>query len=549
MSNTSSGSSLSGSSAETDSAAPGDDAIRPTGAAAFLNGCRAAGIELCFANPGTTELAIVRAFDASPGWRLVPALFEGVCTGAADGYGRMTGRPALTLTHLGPGFANGIANLHNARRARSPIVNLIGDHAARHLPFDAPLTSDIESLARPVSAWLHFIGPKDAPADIARQATIAAGDEGGRIATVVYPADLQADPAPVPKRASGSAQASTHSARAIRQSVPGDRVERVARAVNGKRILLLVGGDALSEAGLRAAQGIADGIGASFFCETFPARIDRGLAMPAPERFPYFPEPAFAAVAAADLVVVAGAAAPVTYFAYPDTPSLIAPEEKLLMLASPTEAATHALQMLARSLGCRPFEGARPHLQPSTGNAPLSPANAAHAIAAWLPEGAIVSVEGGTCGYPFFTASAASASHTVLTNTGGAIGQGLPVAVGASLAAPDRRVVCVQSDGSAQYTVQSLWCMARENLPVTVLITANNRYGVLQNEMRRDGMTKIVGAAAQLTQLGDPATDWVALARGYGVEGRAVSDEAGLRGALAWAGGRGGPALIEMRIP
>ncbi|MEZ5658023.1 MAG: acetolactate synthase large subunit [Burkholderiaceae bacterium] len=529
----------------------------PSGAASFLNGCRAAGMDLCFANPGTTELAIVRAFDDSPGWRLVPALFEGVCTGAADGYGRITGRPALTLTHLGPGFANGIANLHNARRARSPIVNLIGDHAARHLPFDAPLTSDIASLAKPVSAWLHFVSPADAPADIARQAIAAASSEGGRIATVVYPADLQAEPAPkfaAGGRAASAAADSTpsvsaHSGQAARIAVAANRIEQAARRMQGKRVMLLVGGDALGEAGLRAAQGIADGIGAVFYCETFPAAIDRGLAMPAPERFPYFPEPAFASVAAVDLVVVAGAVAPVTYFAYPNTPSLIVPDEKLLMLADPTECATEALRALASALGCRPFEGTRAALQAGTGNDRLTPANAAHAIAAWLPQRAIVSVEGGTCGYPFFTASAASRAHTVLTNTGGAIGQGLPVAVGASLAAPDRRVVCVQSDGSAQYTVQSLWSMARERLPITVLITANNRYGVLQNEMRRDGMTEIVGSAAQLTQLGDPATDWVARARGYGVDGRAVEDEAGLRDALAWAGGLAGPALIEMRIP
>ena len=523
-----------------------------TGAAAFLNGCRQAGVSMCFANPGTTELAIVRAFDASPGWRLVTGLFEGVCTGAADGYGRITGRPALTLTHLGPGFANGIANLHNARRARSPIVNLIGDHAARHLPYDAPLTSDIESLARPVSAWLRFVGPGDAPAALGREAVGAALDQGGQIATVVYPADLQAAPAPTDAAEPvGTEAAQVPGARdtSARGAVQGARIEQVARAVKGKRVLLLVGGDALSDSGLRAAQGIADALGAAFYCETFPAVVDRGSGRPAPERFPYFPEPAFAAVAAAEVVVVAGAAAPVTYFAYPDTPSAIVPEDKLLVLADPTEAATDALAALAQALGARPFDGSRPRLAPGTGHERLSAANAAHEIAAWLPENAIVSVEGGTCGYPFYTASAASAAHTVLTNTGGAIGQGLPAAVGASLGAPGRRVVCVQSDGSAQYTLQALWTMARERLPVTVLITANNRYGVLQNEMERDGMTEITGSAAALTELGDPATDWVALARGYGVDGRPVDDQAQLRDALAWAGRLNGPALVQMNIP
>ncbi len=515
-----------------------------SGAVAFLDGCREAGVDLCLANPGTTELAVVRAFDASSGWRVVPALFEGVCTGAADGYGRIAGRPALTLTHLGPGFANGIANLHNARRARSPIVNLIGDHAARHLPFDAPLTSDIGALAGAVSAWVRFAEPADAPSALAHEAVRQARSGGGRIATVVYPADLQAAPAPISRQALAAGAA----AQSLQPVAPA-RVDDVARRLGGARVLLLVGGDALSERGLRAAQGIADHLGAALFCETFPARIDRGCAMPAPERFPYFPEPAFAAVAAADVVVVAGALEPVTYFAYPDTPSRIVPAEKLAVLASATEAASDALAALAQALGCQPMHGERPRLaMPPRGHGPLTAAEAATAIAAWLPEHAIVSVEGGTCGYPFFTASAASAPHTVLTNTGGAIGQGLPVAVGAALAAPDRRVVCVQSDGSAQYTVQALWTMAREGLPVTVLIAANQRYGVLQNEMRRDGMAEITGTAAALTDLGRPPADWTALARGYGVPALAVADGGALARALAVAAREPGPFLVEMRL-
>ena len=123
------------------------------GAESLIRTAIAAGVEVCFANPGTTEMPLVLAIDAIPGIRAILGLFEGVCTGAADGYARMAGKPAFTLLHMGPGFANGIANLHNARRARSPVVNLIGDHATWHLEADAPLTSDIVSLARPVSSW------------------------------------------------------------------------------------------------------------------------------------------------------------------------------------------------------------------------------------------------------------------------------------------------------------------------------------------------------------------------------------------------------------
>ena len=113
-----------------------------------------AGADVCFANPGTTEMPMVKALEQCTRIRPVLGLFEGVCTGAADGFARMTDRPALTMLHLGPGLANGLANLHNARRALSPIVNIVGDHASWHIPFDAPLTSDIKTLAAPMSNWL-----------------------------------------------------------------------------------------------------------------------------------------------------------------------------------------------------------------------------------------------------------------------------------------------------------------------------------------------------------------------------------------------------------
>ena len=127
-----------------------------TGALSLVNTALRAGVEVCFANPGTTEMPIVVALDRIPGMRVVLGLFEGVCSGAADGWARMTGRPAATLLHLGPGLANGLANLHNARRARTPVVNWIGDHATRHLAFDAPLTSDIAALTGSVG-WTHTV--------------------------------------------------------------------------------------------------------------------------------------------------------------------------------------------------------------------------------------------------------------------------------------------------------------------------------------------------------------------------------------------------------
>lgn len=519
---------------------PGSPAASRSGAAAFLAACHAAGMKTCFANPGTTELAFVRAFDEVPGWRVIPALFEGVCSGAADGYGRMLGRPALTLTHLGPGFANSIANLHNARRARSPIVNVIGNHTAAHLPFDAPLTSDIDSLARPVSAWLCNLDRADAAAAAGTQAVAQALANGGQTATVVFTADAQAD---APKAAS---RADAAPPMAERPAASVALVQEAARRLAKGSTVLLIGGDALSEAGMQAAQRIAQHTGALLYCETFPARIERGAGIPSPERFPYFPEPAFELVARVDTVLVAGSVEPVTYFGYPKFPSQIVAPDKLLMLCGPQGNATASLQALAEQLGCAPYAALAQRMPRTQLEGPLSPASAARQIAAWLPEQAIVSVEGGTCGYPFFTASAQAARHTVLTNTGGAIGQGLPVGLGAAIACPDRRVVCVQSDGSAQYTLQSLWTMARERCAVTVLIASNRKYGVLQNELQRDGMREISGAAATLTSLEDPPLDWVALAAGYGVPGAAVRDGAALDQALDRSLTTRGPFLIEM---
>lgn len=500
-------------------------------------------MDTCFANPGTTELAFVRSFEEVAGWHTVPCLFEGVCTGGADGYGRMLGRPALTLTHLGPGFANGIANLHNAKRALTPIVNVIGDHTTAHRPFDAPLTSDIPALAGVVSGWVTTVRDARDAAHAAREAVAKSQHLGG--ATVIFPADLQA--AAVPQETERSIAAP---ARVAPETV--DDVDRVASRLRTARApMLVVGGHALAnEDGLAAAQRIAAATHAAFYCETFPARIERGAGLPAPERFPYFPEPAFAAVEQADVVVVAGIADPITYFGYAGYPSRIVPAEKLLRLAGPAGDASARLIALAEALHAPAVPLRAEHDQGVDADAPLAAADAAQTVARWLPENAIVSIEGGTCGYPFFTASARARRHTVLTNTGGAIGQGLPVALGAAVAAPGRRTVALQSDGSAQYTVQALWSMAHESLPVTILIAANHRYGVLQNELQRDGLREIRGAAAELTDLGRPRVDWVALAAAYGVPGTRVgTTTAALRAALDASLATAGPTLIAMELP
>lgn len=314
-------------------------------AAAAFQGAAAAGVEICFANPGTTELALVEALDAVPRIRAVLGLFEGVCTGAADGYARMAGKPALTLLHLGPGFANGIANLHNARRARSPIVNLIGDQASWHRAYDAPLTSNIDSLAAPVSDWLHTSrSPKSLSADLVAAIAAANGPPSG-VSTLVIPADHAWRPA-----SEGEAPGNAPAPRERRSSAVD--AETAAKRLRGARkVALLLGGSALGAQGQRAAGRIANATGGKGFAETFPARWDRGAGIPAFERLPYFPEQAQQALAEFDTVVIAGARPPVAFFGYEGIDSALVDEARLLIIAEPADDAAAALDALARCLG------------------------------------------------------------------------------------------------------------------------------------------------------------------------------------------------------
>jgi acetolactate synthase-1/2/3 large subunit len=452
----------------------------------------------------------------------------------------MTGKPALTLLHLGPGFANGIANLHNARRARTPIVNIVGDHASWHLQYDAPLTSDIHSLARPVSGMVRTIqSTKDIERDTL-DAFHAALKTPGSISTLVFPVDYQQQPA--------APHAGEPTSIEYRRSFQEARVEDVAHILKaGKRVVFLLGGGALSERGQRAASRIATCAAARFFSETFPARTERGGGLPDIDRLPYFPEKAIEQLEAADRVVLVETIAPVAYFGYEGLPSLLVDEQRLMTLADVTECGESALERLAEVVGASPSEVGVPISRYEIFESRLDPALVGKVLSNALPDRAIVSVEGGTCGYPFVTASASAARHTILTNTGGAIGQGLPVALGAAIACPDRRVFALQSDGSAQYTIQALWTMARERLPVVILITSNRRYGILQTELRRAGSADFGPQARALTELDDPSFDWVALAQGYGVPAVRASSTRELEAAIADAlVDTSGPFLIEM---
>ncbi len=512
-----------------------------TGADVLLATAAGAGLELCFANPGTTEIPLVAAFERQRAIRPVLCLFEGVCSGAADGYGRIAGKPALTLTHLGPGFANAIANLHNARRGRSPVVNVIGQHTTSHLPFDPPLAADIESLARPVSAYLGTIDSPAAVASKTRQAIAASRVPPGQVATLIFPVDHQQAPASAGEEGPLDLPTVPRPESAQIDGVAARLRDRVTP-------LLLLGGNALTARGQRAAQRIAAHCGARLMSETFPSTSDRGGGLPSIPRLPYFPEPAIALAAAHDPVVLAGTREPVTFFGYPGIPSTIAKPGTTLSLASPEEDAAGALEALADALGAPAVPDGRIEAPPApSSDAPLNPETVMAALVPRIPEAAVVVVEGPTLGYPYFAAAAAARRHRALCLSGGSIGFVPPAALGAALAAPGRAVLGLTGDGAALYTAQALWTMAREGLPVVLCIAANRVYNVVRTELRRGGAT-VAGYAASLTSLEDPPLDWVSLARGYGVAGERTPTFGALCAALDRALASRAPYLIELGL-
>ncbi|ADU48554.1 acetolactate synthase large subunit [Intrasporangium calvum] len=519
----------------------------PTGAQALLRTLVDAGVTVCFTNPGTSEMHFVAALDSVPEMRAVLALFEGVATGAADGYARMTGRPAATLLHLGPGLGNGLANLHNARRARVPVVNIVGDHATYHVQYDAQLQSDIETVARNVSpGWVRTSTSAEAlPTDLA-EAVAAASGPPGQVATLIVPADLS--------WAEG-VQPAVPVAPATPPLADGAAIEAARSALLGKKSALLLGGSALHGPALRAAGRIAAATGATLFAEVFPRRIERGAGVPPVERIAYFAELASVQLAGLKHLVLVDAPAPVSFFAYPGKKSYLVPEGCMIhRLTTDGQDVAGTLEALAEVVVTRETARAAPKSKqpvsiPTLPKGRLTAETACRTVAALLPEGAIVSDEANTSGVSFAGASAGAPPHDVLTLTGGAIGQGLPVAVGAAIACPDRPVVALEADGSALYTIQSLWTMARERLDVTVVIFNNRSYGILDVELQRVGAQASGQKAQAQLDLADPPVDFVAVSRGLGVPAVLATTTQELATALRNAFAEPGPHLVEVAVP
>jgi len=450
------------------------------------------GVDTCFMNPGTSEMHFVAALDTVPEMHAVLCLFEGVATGCADGYARMTGNPAATLLHLGPGLGNGLANLHNGRKAHSPIVNIVGDHATYHVKYDAPLTSDVEGIARPVSDWVRTSPNAQSVATDGAEAIAAARTPPGLI---------------------------------------GDHV---------------MGSETLS----RLASRVAAGTGARLIGNRAAARVSRGAGRPILDRLPYPVDQATATLAGTKHVILLGTKQPVGFFAYPNKLSLMAPPDaQIHLLAEAHEDIFEALNILVEDLNV-PFEP--PNIaqldRPSLPSGALTSDTIWTALRALMPENAIVCDESITSGRTAGPSTETAPPHDWMHVTGGAIGQGLPVATGAAIACPDRQTCAMEADGSGMYTLQALWTQARESLNVVTVIFANQTYQILQGEMKGVGGEETGPKADAMMRLDEPVLDWVSLAKGMGVPGTRTDSADEFAKALQRGIEESGPYLIEALI-
>ena len=509
------------------------------GAESLVTTLLACGVDTCFANPGTSEMHFVAALDRITGMRCVLGLFEGVVTGAADGYARMAGKPAATLLHCGPGLANGLANLHNGRRANTMMVNCVGDQATYHRPLDAPLTADTEGFARGVSGWVRTAMRAQDVGHDAAMAVQAARTMPGQIATLILPSDTCWDQGGIPAQALPTP---------IAQAAPPNYVAQVARVLrSGEKVVIVLGNGALRAAPLATAHAIAAATGAALMAQTSNGRIERGAGRHAIDRIPYPVDQAVAALADAKHIILVGAQKPVGFFAYPNKPGYMYPADAQVHVLARTEHDLPAtLAMLAEELNATQVAPASaPRGEPARGA--VTSESLGQSLQALLPEGAIVTDESVSFGRGLYPGTHHAAPHDWLQITGGAIGCGLPLSTGAAVACPDRRVVNLQADGSAMYTVQALWTQAREKLNITTVILSNRKYAILLGELAGVGANP-GRTALDMMDLGNPDLNWVSIANGMGVEAAQATDMESFNALFATANTRQGPFVIELVI-
>nr|WP_300998307.1 acetolactate synthase large subunit [Hyphomonas sp.] len=518
-----------------------ETAATMTGAEALVSTLADHGVTACFANPGTSEMHLVTALDREPRIRSVLCLFEGVATGAADGYARVTGRPAMTLLHLGAGFMNAGANIHNAKRAWTPMINVIGDHAVPHLRYDAPLTSNIMGLAGPNSVWIKSADHVSATGDLAAEAWAASfGPVPGPV-SLILPADSA--------WTEGARPGQTR-AQPFLRAPDAARIEAAAKAVKSAgKPMILISGTALTGPGLgHAARLKAAGI--RVLTDTFFPRQVRGAGIFAPERMQYFAEGAMADLEGTDLMLIAGTQVPVAFFAYPGKPSLLVPEGCTpMVLGGPESDSAAILEALADTLGLTEAAPVQALDLPAAPTGGLNAATIGASIARHMPEGTFVSDDGVSNGLPSFMMTGRARPHDWMMLTGGAIGQGMPLALGAAIGAKGRKVLCLTGDGAGMYTNQALWSMAREKADVVTVVFVNHSYRILNIELARTGAGNPGRVAADLLGLGRPEIDWVKLSQAQGVPAVDATTAEEFDAALARAFSEPGPHLIAAHVP
>jgi len=498
------------------------------------------GVDTCFANPGTSEMHFVAALDRVPGMRCILGLFEGVVTGAADGYARVAGKPAATLLHCGPGLGNALANLHNGRRANTMMVNCVGDQATYHRPLDAPLTADTEGLARSVSAWVRTASAAEHVGADAAVAVQAAQTSPGQIATLILPSDTCWNPGGVVGRKLPVPRAPTADPHAVQGAA--------ALLRSNRKVLMLLANGALRAGPTADAQRIAAATGCALLAQGSNARVERGAGRHPLNRIPYPVDQAVAALKDYDTVILVGALKPVIFFAYPNKPgSPVDPEAQLHTLSRPEHDQAQALAALASELGNPPAVAAPRHDGAEPARGAITSEAFAQSLSAMLPEHAIVADESVTFGRAIYPGTHGARPHDWMSVTGGAIGGGIPLGTGAAGAGAGRRVVNLEADGSAMYTIQGLWTQARERLDVTTVIFSNRKYQILLGELANVGANP-GRVALDMMDLGNPNLDFVKLANGMGVEGAHATTMDEFNDLFAASLKRPGPFLIELMI-
>ncbi|CAN7796275.1 acetolactate synthase large subunit [Caballeronia sp. LjRoot34] len=500
------------------------------------------GVEICFANPGTSEMHFLKALE-NPSMRSVLCLFEGVCTGAADGYYRMKDTPASTLLHLGPGLANGLANIHNAKRASSGMVNIVGEHSAAHLKYDPPLMSDIEGLARPLSHWVRRVESPAAVAWDVATAVSKASEHPGQIATLILPGDTSWQDA--------GEQIVRPRTIANAKLPDATRIEHIAEVLrSGEPTLIVLAGRSTRGRALELVGKLKAATGCRIATQFFSARIERGAGRVTLERIPYAVGPAVEYLKEFKNIITVETTEPIAFFSYPDKPSLLKSSgTSVHSLVEIGEDGASGLEMLVEVLGASNSVAViqqRSDATPPSGA--LTPATIAQALAAALPENCILVDESLTTGRETMGLTVGAARHDLINNMGGSIGYGTPVATGAALACPDRRVFCMVGDGSAMYTIQSLWTQARESLNITTIIFANNSYAILKAEYANMGAGAPGPRALAMIDIDRPRIDWLAMAKSMGVPAVAVDTAEAFYKAMADSVKEPGPCLIEVRL-